>query len=137
MDTIRQRIRARRMQLGLSQQQVADALRVTYQAVQKWEKVEGSAPKRARMQALANLLQTTVAWLETGAEKTYAASPTFTAEEPKKILPTFQWPFKIVTLDRIRALDERDIGFLEGKLLAAIEQCEAALQSKQQSNGHP
>lgn len=61
---IHQRIKARRLELKLSMERVAEIVGVTWQTVQQWEK--STAPKRARLEAAAGALQTTVDYLLSG-----------------------------------------------------------------------
>ena len=46
-------IRDGRLDLGLTEQQFADATGVSRSAVQQWERVGGTAPKRANQAAVA------------------------------------------------------------------------------------
>lgn len=73
--TIHRRIRERREALGLTLQQVAEELGVSWQTVQQWERepdpktgeAKGStAPRRTRMDDVAKVLKTTVEYLQTG-----------------------------------------------------------------------
>lgn len=59
-------IREKRRQLGLSEQQFADAVGVSRGAVQQWEKPEGTAPKRANQPRVAEVLGISVAELMSG-----------------------------------------------------------------------
>ena len=59
-------IRDGRLGLGLSEQQFADATGVSRSAVQQWERVGGTAPKRANQAAVARLLGISVAELVSG-----------------------------------------------------------------------
>ncbi len=72
--SIHARIKARRLQLGLSQEQLAKEVGVSYQAVQQWEnepdpddpKVISTAPQRSRMPDVVRVLQTTEMFLREG-----------------------------------------------------------------------
>lgn len=68
--SIHQRIRERRLALGLSSQKaLASLLEVSWQTVQLWEKeVGGTAPKRGRIEKVAQVLGVTVGWLQNGAQ---------------------------------------------------------------------
>jgi transcriptional regulator with XRE-family HTH domain len=70
MNTIHSRIRERRLELGLSREQLGEMSGgVTYQTVGKWETEDadgGSAPKRGRLPLVARALKTTATWLLTG-----------------------------------------------------------------------
>lgn len=58
--SIHQRIKQRREELGLSMQALADLVGVSaWQTIQQWEKENGTAPKRERLAAVAQALQTT------------------------------------------------------------------------------
>lgn len=61
--TIHAFIRAGRRRLGLSEQQFADAVGVSRGAVQQWEKLEGTAPRRANQPRVARVLGVSVAEL--------------------------------------------------------------------------
>ncbi|NHZ40093.1 helix-turn-helix domain-containing protein [Massilia aquatica] len=59
MDTIHTRIKQRREELGMSMKELAEKVGVSaWQTVQQWEKEGGTAPKRSRLQAVADALQT-------------------------------------------------------------------------------
>lgn len=62
LDELARKIRAQREKLGLKQQDVANALRLSPQAVSKWERGE-NAPDIAVLARLANLLGVTTDWL--------------------------------------------------------------------------
>jgi transcriptional regulator with XRE-family HTH domain len=67
LDELARKIRAQREKRGLKQQDVANALRLSPQAVSKWERGE-NAPDIAVLAPLANLLGVTTDWLlSTGA----------------------------------------------------------------------
>lgn len=57
-----QRIRSRREHLGLSQEQLGEAMEVTFQAVSGWER-DISAPDTNRLTQLAKVLDTSIAYL--------------------------------------------------------------------------
>lgn len=136
MKSINDRIRERRTALKLSQERIAAELGISYQAVQKWEKPGGATPRRKRMQDLARLLQTTVAWLETGntADAYSSASRAHgRVAEPAPMPPSFTWPFNLISIDRLAALSPRELGYIEGRLIAAIEECESTRPAKQQT----
>lgn len=60
------RIRAAREQLGLSQAQLARTLGITRSACSQWEASDGTAPKRERLEQIAQLLGVSYEWLATG-----------------------------------------------------------------------
>ncbi len=62
------RIKARREKRGLKQQDIANALDISPQAVSKWER-GGNAPDIWVLEPLAQLLGVTVDWLLTGSEE--------------------------------------------------------------------
>lgn len=65
--TIHSRIKQRREALGMSMQTLADLVGVSaWQTIQQWEKEGGTAPKRERLAAVANALQTTQEYLLLG-----------------------------------------------------------------------
>lgn len=66
MESIHKRIRRLREAKKKTQQQLADAVEVTYQSVQEWEREGGTAPSRKRQKAVADFLGVTVHELVTG-----------------------------------------------------------------------
>jgi transcriptional regulator with XRE-family HTH domain len=70
LKTIHTRIKERRLALGLSMQQLAEMSGVSsWQTVQQWEKEDGTAPKRGRLDAVAAALETTPEALMFGDEE--------------------------------------------------------------------
>jgi transcriptional regulator with XRE-family HTH domain len=60
MTTIHTRIKQRREALGISMKALADMVGVSaWQTIQQWEREDGTAPKRDRLEAVARALQTT------------------------------------------------------------------------------
>lgn len=60
MTTIHTRIKQRREALGMSMKTLAEMVGVSaWQTVQQWEREDGTAPKRDRLESVANALQTT------------------------------------------------------------------------------
>jgi transcriptional regulator with XRE-family HTH domain len=60
MSTIHTRIKKRREELGLTMKALAEKVGVSaWQTVQQWEREDGTAPKRDRLKAVAEALQTT------------------------------------------------------------------------------
>jgi SOS-response transcriptional repressor LexA len=88
------RIRERREELRLTQQQIADLVGVSYQAVQQWEADE-TAPKRGETRKkLAKALQTTEVGLEFGALQARMPLTDYnTAEGPAigRLVPLISW----------------------------------------------
>jgi transcriptional regulator with XRE-family HTH domain len=74
METIHERIKAKREAKGVTQTQMAKDLGVSYQAVQQWErspdpsKAVSTAPKRQRLEQVAEYLGVSHEWLMTGKE---------------------------------------------------------------------
>jgi transcriptional regulator with XRE-family HTH domain len=76
--SIHQRIKDRRLALGMSMAQLATESGVkSWQTVQQWEREGGTAPKRARLQAVAAALEVTQEWLLTGSELSGDKTPSF------------------------------------------------------------
>lgn len=99
MDTIGNRIAAARKAKGLNQSELARALNISPQAVQKWEATDGSGttPRGARMHDLARLLGTTAEHLLFGGD-TRGVHTTITklsnveeAKEYKGSVPLISW----------------------------------------------
>ncbi len=63
--TIGTRIREKRKEMGFTQEQLAEKVGVTYQAVSKWE-TDASYPDVTLMAEVARALDTSVDWLATG-----------------------------------------------------------------------
>lgn len=135
MDSINSRIRHRREELGLALETIAAELGISYQAVQQWEREGGTTPRRKRMGQLAGLLKTSPEWLEFGPRETYDQTSNISAREPSPETISPPWPFKLVTLSRVRSLSQHELGYVEGRLLAAIEECESARPSKDRRAG--
>src|SRR3546814_444922 len=65
--SIHQRIKERRLKLGLTMKDLAKASGASsWQTVQQWEKEDGTAPKRLRLEKVAEALQTTPEYLLSG-----------------------------------------------------------------------
>jgi transcriptional regulator with XRE-family HTH domain len=65
--SIHSRIKSRRLAMGFtSHKALADALGVSWQTVQLWEKEGGTAPKRDRLEAVAKVLGVPSTWLLQG-----------------------------------------------------------------------
>ena len=63
---IHDRIREAREQAGVSQTELARLLNVTRSACSQWESAHGTAPRRERLEQLAQLLGVSFEWLATG-----------------------------------------------------------------------
>lgn len=81
MPTIHQRIKKARKKMGYTQEQIATALGTTPQAVQQWEKTNGTKPRQDKLEPLAKLLNVSAAWLISGE---YAADNPATLNEPQQ-----------------------------------------------------
>lgn len=66
MGDIHSRIKELREQRGLSMEALAKLIGVAWQTVQQWEKPNGTAPKRTRLEQAAIALGTTTTYLMTG-----------------------------------------------------------------------
>jgi transcriptional regulator with XRE-family HTH domain len=70
--SIHSRIKERRVELGFtSHKAFADAVGVSWQTVQQWEKEGGTAPNRSRIEKVALVLKTTPEWLLQGVGRTW------------------------------------------------------------------
>lgn len=67
VESIHKRIRRLRKQRGLSLEAFAGQLGIKYQSAQQWERENGTAPTRKRLEAVARALGVTVPELVTGA----------------------------------------------------------------------
>lgn len=67
------RVRARRLQVGWSQSKLGDALKLTFQQVQKYEK-GANRIGASRLQQIASALQCPVAWFFEGAPSTFESA---------------------------------------------------------------
>jgi len=66
MGDIHSRIKKLRERREISMEALAKGLGVSWQTVQQWEKPGGTAPKRTRLEKVAELLNTTTTYLITG-----------------------------------------------------------------------
>ncbi len=66
MTTLAGRIRKARLRVGMSQQQLAERLKVTRGAVANWEGANGVAPATERLQRIAQETGASFEWLATG-----------------------------------------------------------------------
>jgi transcriptional regulator with XRE-family HTH domain len=77
MSDIHSRIKALRKRQYPSLESFADTIGVSWQTVQQWEKSNGTAPKRTRLEKVAKALGTTANYLMTGlSEPTTAGNRT-------------------------------------------------------------
>lgn len=83
---IHDRIREAREQAGISQTELARLLGVTRSACSQWESTGGTAPRRERLEQLAQLLGVSFEWLATGRggndATTFESRPAPNAELP-------------------------------------------------------
>ncbi|MEK6419992.1 MAG: helix-turn-helix transcriptional regulator [Burkholderia gladioli] len=85
--TIHKRIKERREALKLSMEALAERVGVVYQTVQQWEKeVGGTAPKRERLQRVAEALETTAEYLSFGERTGGSTGSARELSEPAKTL---------------------------------------------------
>lgn len=93
MTTIHQRIKERRLALGLkSHQALATLIGVSWQTVQLWEKEGGTAPNRNRIAAVAAALQVSTSWLVHGEAETGADVAGAAPAQPERPAPIHtQW----------------------------------------------
>lgn len=73
--SINRRIKERRLAMGFSSHQaLADAIGVSWQTVQQWEKEDGTAPNRSRIDSVAKALGVSAEWLRSGSGETVGIS---------------------------------------------------------------
>jgi transcriptional regulator with XRE-family HTH domain len=77
---INARVRQARKAAGISQSRLAQILGVTRSACSQWESPQGTAPRRERLEQLANLLGVSYEWLATGG-KGKGEKPAFSIKE--------------------------------------------------------
>ena len=70
MESIHYRIKRLRAAKNMTLEELAARVGVSYQTVQQWEREDGTAPKRARQEAVADALGVSVAYLVTGVDTT-------------------------------------------------------------------
>lgn len=75
------RVRMRRMMLGMSQEKLGDALELTFQQVQKYEKGTNCIGA-SRLQQISNILQVPVAFFFEGAPHVEGSPPQSTEDVP-------------------------------------------------------
>src|SRR3972149_7861123 len=78
--SINARVRQARKAAGISQSRLAQILGVTRSACSQWESVQGTVPRRERLEQLANLLGVSYEWLATGV-KTKGEKQAFSIKE--------------------------------------------------------
>ena len=108
---IHSRIRQLRLAKGLSMEALADLVGVSFQAVQQWEKPDGTAPTRKRTLKVAVALDTTVEYLMHGitqgpATPSLGAIDGLTPDEAKLIDALRNLPEHRLNLYRAQIIDE-------------------------------
>lgn len=86
---IHKRIKQKRLDLGLSMKELAERIGVSsWQTVQQWEKEDGTAPSRKRLQKVAEVLKTTEEWLLWGKDSDHAVDePQIPSDEEFALVP--------------------------------------------------
>jgi transcriptional regulator with XRE-family HTH domain len=108
------RVRMRRMMLGMSQEKLGDALGLTFQQVQKYEK-GANRIGASRLQQIAHILQVPVAFFFEGAPSIGGHQPESFAEAPS---PAYVSDF-LATSDGL-ALTKAFMGIKDAKLRRRI-----------------
>jgi transcriptional regulator with XRE-family HTH domain len=108
------RVRMRRMMLGMSQEKLGDALDLTFQQVQKYEK-GANRIGASRLQQIAHILQVPVSFFFEGAPSVAGQLPGGLAEAPS---PTYVSDF-LATSDGL-ALTKAFMGIKDAKLRRRI-----------------
>jgi transcriptional regulator with XRE-family HTH domain len=108
------RVRMRRMMLGMSQEKLGDALGLTFQQVQKYEK-GANRIGASRLQQIAHILQVPVAFFFEGAPNVPGLQSDGLAEAPS---PTYVSDF-LATSDGL-ALTKAFMGIKDAKLRRRI-----------------
>ena len=100
METIHTRIKKRREELGLSMKDLALIVGVSsWQTIQQWEKENGTAPKRARLLAVAHALKVAPGYLAYG-----VSLPRHREEEISEILMGIEGSLSVTAEHRRRRL---------------------------------
>lgn len=121
MNTIHQRIKSLRETLGLSMEQLAERVSVSWQTVQQWENGK-TAPKRARLEAVAQALGTSAEYLAVG----QAVTPNDSMAEGSPAAST--WPFPSIPEEKVRKLTPTQLSKLEGAIALALGQLDMGLE---------
>jgi transcriptional regulator with XRE-family HTH domain len=108
------RVRMRRMMLGMSQEKLGDALELTFQQVQKYEK-GANRIGASRLQQISNILQVPVAFFFEGAPNAPGHQPSGLGEAPS---PAYISDF-LATSDGL-ALTKAFMGIKDAKLRRRI-----------------
>lgn len=123
MTDIHSRIKDLREKRGISLEALAELVDVSWQAVQQWEKPEGTAPKRTRLEKVAEVLGTTSTYLLTGMKtelRTYPTGSNVVAME--KTGSAYTHPDKTIAeiISILEATDERGRIMALGATRAAL-----------------
>jgi len=110
---IHRRIYQLRTEKGLSMEALAERVGVTWQTIQQWEKEDGTAPKRTRLQKVADELSTTPEYLLNGTEPAL-----------------LEWPFKRIDPGAIARLSHDDLIRLESAIVFAAREVGVDLSSR-------
>jgi transcriptional regulator with XRE-family HTH domain len=108
------RVRMRRMMLGMSQEKLGDALSLTFQQVQKYEK-GANRIGASRLQQISNILQVPVSFFFEGAPQTPGLATSGMSEAPS---PAYVSDF-LATSDGL-ALTKAFMGIKDAKLRRRI-----------------
>jgi transcriptional regulator with XRE-family HTH domain len=108
------KVRMRRMMLGMSQEKLGDALGLTFQQVQKYEK-GANRIGASRLQHISNILQVPVAFFFEGAPQTPGLPPSNFGDAPS---PAYVSDF-LATSDGL-ALTKAFMGIKDAKLRRRI-----------------
>lgn len=129
---IGQLISQRLEEKGKIQRWLAEQVGVSDNAVSKWIK-SGKVSKKNALK-VSEFLEIPVAVLLSEHDEDLLLSANthadgvkviFTPDNVVPLPPEPEWPFPRVPLDRIRALNAEQIGFVQGRLLSAIDEAEA------------
>ena len=85
------RVRMRRMMLTMSQEKLGDALGLTFQQVQKYEKGTNRIGA-SRLQQMSQILQVPVSFFFEGAPGPPATRRTASAKRPRRPMCRISWP---------------------------------------------
>lgn len=124
-----QRVRMQRMLLGLSQEKLGDAIGLTFQQVQKYEKGTNRISS-SRLQHIADVFSVPVAFFFEGAPSADLATPGGAPADPLQELGQTSEGIRVA-----RAFTSITDGKIRHGLLIAVEACAEAFarQSKQQA----
>jgi len=119
-EVVGRRIRARRLQLGLSQQALGDALGISYQQVQKYEKGV-SRIGAGRLQQVAKILAVPVSL--------FFDEKIGGSEEGKEVLAFLDTPHSLRLVQAFARMPDR---FIQQRIVQFVEQSAASISAIQQ-----